>query len=197
MANFTILKQILGGLTEIRTVEVSAGAADAGKVPNTNAAGYLDGTVLGGVVTSAGAGSSGRPLLLDSSGRIDSSSMPVGLSADTLSVVTSEAISAGDFVNVYNVSGTLTARKADCSNGREAHGFALTGAASAANVTVYFEGSNTQVSGKTPGARQYLSTAGATSGTAPTTAGYILQYVGVATSATAINFEGDQPITLA
>lgn len=197
MANITVLKQVSGELTEIRTVEVSTGATDAAKVVSTKSDGTIDSSVLGGVVTSAGAASAGRPLLLDSSGRIDSSSMPVGLAADTLSVVTSEAISAGDYVNVYNNSGTLTARKADCSNGREAHGFALVGAASAANVAVYFEGSNTQVSGKTPGARQYLSTAGATTATAPTTAGNILQYIGIATSATSINFEGDRPITLA
>jgi hypothetical protein len=123
--------------------------------------------------------------------------MPVGITADTKIATASETISAGAFVNFHNSSG-LKVRNADASNGRPAHGFTLLGGASAASVTCLLEGTNTAVSGKTPGATQFLAaTPGTTTETAPTTAGQIVQIVGVALLATEISFEPDSPITLA
>lgn len=198
MANRTFLKMLAGLLAEERTVEVSAGAGDAGKIPNVNASGVLDPTVINAVQVSAGAGSAAKVAALDSSGRLDSSMMPVGVAADSRTLTTSEAIAAGAWVNIFNSSGSK-ARNADASNGREAHGFTLLGAASGASCVVYFEGTNTAVSGKTPGARQFLSasTPGASTETAPSTAGQLVQQLGFATLATEVNAQVLQPVTLA
>jgi hypothetical protein len=195
MANRTFLKD---PQNFERTVEVSAGVADAGKIPNVNAAGVLDRTVTNAVQTSAGAPSSGQLAALDSSGRLDSTMMPVGVAADTAVITTSEVIAAGAWVNIFNSSGAK-ARNADASNSREAHGFTLLGAGSGAPCTVYLEGVDTAVSGKTPGATQYLSdvTPGASQETQPVTAGHLLQRLGVATSATSISAMIQTPVTLA
>lgn len=193
------LKQVSGVLTEVVTVSTSGGSGDADKIPSLGAAGILALSIVNGTVASAGSGDSGKLSALDSSGKLDTSVMPVGIGADTASIVTTENLAAGDYVNIFNSTGAK-ARRADASNGRQAHGFVLAGVTSPAAATVYFAGQNTQVSSKTPGATQYLSdaTPGATTETAPTTAAHLLQVVGVAISATAINTDVlGQPITLA
>ena len=65
---------------------------------------------VAGLVASAGAADAGKIPALDANGRIDQSMMPVGIGADTKLIVTSEALTAGDFVNIYDVSGTATCR---------------------------------------------------------------------------------------
>lgn len=150
------------------------------------------------IQSSAGAGDAGKIPALDSAGRLDTSMMPVGIGADTKSIVTSENLAAGDLVNVYNNGGTLNARKADATNGRRAHGFVLAATTSPASATVYFEGTITGLTGLTPGSTMYVSaTAGVATATAPTTAGYISQEIGAALTSTEISFEPQQPITLA
>lgn len=151
-------------------------------------------------VTSSGAADDGKIVALDSSGRLDASVLPVGIGADTATIQASEALAAGDFVNIHNVSGSPRVRKADASTaGKEAHGFVLTAASAGANATVYFEGQNTQVTGKTPGARQYLSatTPGATTETPPSGSGSVVQYLGVAVSGTSISTEIEDGVILA
>ena len=125
--------------------------------------------------------------------------MPSGIGADTEVMATSENLSAGDLVNVWNDAGTRKARKADASNGRRAHGFVLAGTTSPANATVYFSGDLTGLTSIVPGTAYYLSgaTAGAITATAPSTAGHISQEIGIGISTTAITFEQQQPITLA
>ena len=154
-------------------------------------------TQVFGVQTSAGAGNAGDIVSLDDTGRIDNSLMPVGIGADTASIQASEALAAGDFVNVWN-SGGARVRKADATTaGKDAHGFVLAAVSSGANATVYFEGTNTQVSGQTPG-RVFLQTTAGTAGTTvPSTSGNVVQALGVATGATSINFECGTPVTLA
>lgn len=147
--------------------------------------------------SSAGAGDSGKIPALDGSGRLDNSMMPVGIGADTAVVEASENLAAGDFVNIHNSTGARV-RKADASAaGKEAHGFVLAAVTSGQNATVYFEGTNTQVSGATPGPVFLDTTAGASTSTAPSTAGQVVQRLGVAVSATAINFEPQPHIVLA
>lgn len=158
-----------GTLTEVAANQTSAGAADAGKIP-----------------------------ALDDNGRLDNSMMPVGIGADTASIEASEALSAGDLVNIWNSTGAK-ARKADAATaGKEAHGFVLAAVSSGATATVYFEGTNTQVTGLTPGV-QFLSAAtpGAATATAPSGAGNVVQRVGFASAATALNFQAHDPIVLA
>lgn len=162
-----------------------------------NNAGVL--TETEATVTSAGAANAGDIPALDGTGRLDNSVMPVGIGADTASITASENLAAGDFVNIYNDAGDAKARKADAStSGKYAHGFVLAAVDSGDPAVVYFEGPNTQVTGATPG-EVFLSatTAGGFTSSAPSTAGQVVQKIGVATSATSINFEWLHPIVLA
>src|SRR3954462_1256812 len=122
MAGDKYLYNNTGTITEKASVQSSAGAGDAGKIP-----------------------------ALDSAGRLDSSFMPVGIAADTASITASEALAAGDLVNIWNSTGAKV-RKADATTaGKEAHGFVLAAVSSSATATVYFEGTDTGVSGLTAG----------------------------------------------
>ena len=151
MAGDKYLKQVSGVLTEQGATQTSAGAGDAGKIP-----------------------------ALDSAGRLDSSMMPVGIGADTAVITASEALAAGDFVNVYDAAGAFTVRKADATTaGKEAHGFVLAAVESAAPATVYFEGTNTQVTGMTPGNVYLAATAGVATATAHSSTGNVVQKLGV------------------
>lgn len=150
-----------------------------------------------GIVTSGGAGDAGKLPALDGSGRLDNSVMPTGIGADTASIAASENLAAGDLVNIHNSTGAKV-RKADATtSGKEAHGFVIAAVTSGQNATVYFEGTNSQVSGLTPGPQFLGTTAGAATGTAPSGSGNVVQRVGVATSATSLNFESNAPIVLA
>jgi len=191
------IKNNAGALTEEAALTTSAGAGDAQRVPALNASGVLDLTITNGKNTSAGAGDAGKLVALDSSGRIDNTMMPVGIGADTASITTSEALSAGDLVNIWNSSGAKV-RKADATvAGKEAHGFVLSAYGSSASATVYFEGTNTGVTGLTPGNLFLSTTAGLCTSTAPSASGNAVQRVGFAISATAMNFQSQPPITLA
>lgn len=157
-----------GTLTEVSAVQASAGAGDAGKIP-----------------------------ALDAAGRFDASMMPVGIGADTATITASEALSAGDWVNVWNSTGAKV-RKADATTaGKEAHGFVLAAVSNGAAATVYFEGQNTAVTGQTAGVVYLSTTAGAGSATAPTGAGNVVQRIGFAVSATSVNFQSQPPVVLA
>ena len=182
-----------GQLQEVASISTSAGAADAGKIIATNASGQIDVSFLNTTVSS----SPNKLVMTGADGRLDISVLPVGVGADTAVIPASEALAAGDLVNIWNNSGTANVRKADASTaGKEAHGFVLAAVASGASATVYFEGTNTQLSGLTPG-RQYLSTTpGKCSSTAPTGSGQVVQVVGFAISATAMNFQSRIPIVL-
>jgi hypothetical protein len=113
------------------------------------------------------------------------------------SIVCSENLTAGDFINVWNSAGAAV-RKADASvAGKDAHGFVTASFISGASAVVYFEGTNTGVTGQTPG-RVFLSTSpGLATSIAPSTTGNVVQCIGVATSATSINFKSNLPVTLA
>src|SRR4029077_4632052 len=106
-----------------------------------------------------------------------------------------EALSAGDFVNLFNASG-LTARRADAGTARRAHGYVKAAVTAGGGATVYFEGPNDQVAGYTPGATVFLGAAGAATETPPSAAGAIVQVLGVAVGAGEINFEPAEPVTL-
>ena len=73
----------------------------------------------------------------------------------------------------------------------------LAAVASGASATVYFNGTNTAVTGATPGNVFLATTAGSFTSTAPSGAGNVVQYIGCAVSATAINFVRGIPVTLA
>lgn len=163
---------------------------------------YISGkfTELVGVDTSSGAGDAGKIVHLGSSGRLSTTMMPEGIGADTVSLVASEGLAAGAWINIWNDSGTPTMRNADASGADQAKavdGFVLEAVTSGATGIAYKEGNNTQVSGMTPGSDVFMSaTPGAGTHTAPTTAGHTVQRIGKATSATSVDFERGIPVTL-
>jgi len=170
MSTQRVLELVNGKITQVPAKDVSAGAGDAGKV-----------------------------VALNSTGRIDESMMPVGIGADVKSILASENISAGKYVNIYDDAGVAKIRLADNSNGREAHGWVLASVTSGSNGLVYFEAANTALTGLVSGERQYLDVAGGVTSTPPTFAGgaTISQFLGVAVSATEINTDIDDVVVLA
>jgi len=172
MAADKYLKQLNGVLTEVAATQTSSGAGDAGKIV----------------------------ALADATGKLDMSVMPTGIGSETDTVTTSEALLAGDFVNVWASTGAK-ARKADASvAGKEATHFVLTGYGSGVSATLYrISQTNTSLTGMTPGAKQYLSptTAGQRTETVPSGAGQVIQLLGVAISATELVFQPAMPVTLA
>lgn len=192
------IKNVSGSLTEEAALTTSAGAGDANAIPALNASGVLDITIINGKNTSAGAGDAGKTVVLDAAGRISSTMMPVGIGADTATITASENLAAGDFVNIWNNAGTPNVRKADATTaGKHAMGFVLSAVTASNPATVYFEGTNTSVTGQTAGQVFLAITAGQATATAPSAAGNIVQRIGFAVSATAINFQAGTPITLA
>jgi hypothetical protein len=150
------------------------------------------------ITTSTGVSDAGKILATDANGKIDSSFMPAGIGAASEVMVASEALTAGDFVNIWLDTGTRKARKADASNGRAANGFVTTNVALNANATVILQGANSNLTGLTIGSRYFLSatTPGGSTLTAPTTISHIIQELGIAVSATSINFEYDSITTI-
>lgn len=171
MAGNKYIQNNAGVLTEAVAVQISGGAADAGKIP-----------------------------ALDPSGRFDSSMMPVGLGAEADVIPASENLAAGDLVNIWSNAGVANARKADATTaGKVAVGFVLAAVTAPSNATVYRASqSNTQVSGLTPGAKYFLSTtAGGITATAPSGSGNVVQAVGTAINATTLSFNPGDVIVLA
>lgn len=148
-------------------------------------------TMVTAISSSAGSADANKIVATGSNGRLDMSMMPVGVGAAVQTIVASEALAAGDLVNIWNNAGARNVRKADASNARPAHGFVLTAVTSGQNATVYQQGENSSLSGLTPGALQFLGNSGAITTTAPTAANSIVQEVGYALSTTAILFEYD------
>jgi hypothetical protein len=170
MAANQFLTYIGNALQLVTSIVSSSGAADGNKIPQT-----------------------------DASGRLDLTFMPVGLAPDTQTVLASEALSGGDFVNVYDNAGTPNVRKADADNGRPANGFVLGAVASAANATVYRSGSNTALTGLDVGEYYYLGApAGSVDPNVPAfVSGNVIQGLGFAVSTTAIAFQPTQAVYVA
>ena len=152
-------------------------------------------TEVEATATSAGAGDAGKVVALDGSGKLDSSVLPAGVGQNVSLLPSFENLAAGDWVNVFDDSGTAKVRKADNSNGRRAHGFVRATFTAPATATVYGPGElNDQLAGLTLGAEYFLGIAAAETATAPTAAGSIVQGIGVAESATAIRFSPAIPM---
>lgn len=187
------LKRLAGGqLSEEAAIQSGTGAD---RIVATGADGVIAASLLNAKNTTAGAGDANKIPQLGADGRLDESFMPVGIAAETATATASEAISAGNLVNLYNNAGVLTARKADAATNKPAHGYAKAAIASAATGVVHFEGKISGLTGLTPG-DVYLGAAGAVTATAPTATGSCSQLVGTATSATEVNFNPDTAILL-
>lgn len=156
-----------GLLKWVKSINASTGVADADKIITTDATGLIDTSLIPAIV-----GTTFREL------------------------EATVALSAGDFVNIYNDTGTAKCRKADASLAREANGFVLDAVLINGTATVYLDGVNTEVTGFTAGEQVFLSatTAGEATETAVAeTVGYINQVLGTAVSSTAIAFEFNPP----
>jgi hypothetical protein len=166
MAAPKYLKQASGSIEEV-VAATTGGAPDAEKIPS-----------------------------LDANGRLTAAMMPVGIGAEVKVIVASEALGAGDFVNIWDDSGTLKARLADASADKPAHGYVIAAVESAANATVYCDGINDQLTGMSGGPLMYLSGAvpGAPTATPPSTSGHYVQRLGARLSATELAFVPDLTI---
>lgn len=106
-----------------------------------------------------------------------------------LNVIAGETVALGDLCNIYVDTGVTKIRKAKATdNTKPVHGFCSTigGIAAGTSGTITLVGTLVYATSLTPGARYFLSeiTAGQYTTTAPSTAGNIVQAVGVAISAT-------------
>lgn len=140
---------------------------------------------------------SGQIVALNNTGLLDATMMPAGIGATAVQAVANSAISAGQLVNLYNVSGTLTAKPADNSTPAFAVAYAVNAVAQGATGTFNLQsGTITGLSGLIPGTIYLLGTNGGFTVTAPTAVGSIIQQVGVATSATTLEFQPGYPTTI-
>ena len=137
---------------------------------------------------SSGVPNAGEIPALDANGKLDQSLMPAGVAPDTTVLDASEALAAGDYLNMWDDTGTMKLRLADNSNDRRAHGFTKEAVALGNPVIMFRETTNSFRTGQTVGTRQYLGTLGQSTESTPT-GSVILQYLGTAHSATEINIE--------
>lgn len=151
---------------------------------------------VAGTQTSTGATEAGKIVALNDDGVLDETLMPPGIVPLVYKVVASEALVAGNFVNLWDDSGTLKARKADATTiDKKADGYVRDNADADEEVNVYVEDWNDKLSGLTLGAEYFLSdsTPGGVTATAPSTGTHIVQYLGKAVSATKLIVEIDRP----
>ena len=150
-----------------------------------------------GLAISSGTPDGSKIVMTSSNGRLDVTLMPIGIGAATQSMVASEALVSGDFVNIFDAAGVPNCRKADSTNSRAANGFVTSAVASAASATVFLSGPNTARTALVSGSLYFLGTAGNVSLTAPSVVGNIIQEIGVAANPTCISFDFDTPTTIA
>lgn len=143
------------------------------------------------LVSSSGAPDASKLVQTDPGGKLDPSLFPAGFGADVTVLEASEALSAGDFVNIFDDGGTIKVRKAQANSiATKADGFVLAAVSAAANASVYRRGENNQLT-LTAGSRYFLSpsTPGSVDVAAPSGNNEIVQPLGVAHSTTAMDFE--------
>lgn len=110
---------------------------------------------------SAGSADAGALVALDDTGRLSESLLPLGVGVQVDILPASEALDAGDFVNIYDDAGAAKARKADNSNGRPADGFVSTAVTVSGDATIYpLDGVNAAMAALLPGKEYWLGTAG-------------------------------------
>ena len=157
-----------GRLDRKTALDVSAGSADAGKVVALNSSGKLDATLF------------------------DSATLGGGGDA----ILCTEALAAGDWVNIFLSGGVRKCRKALAADGtKPAHGFVIAAVTSGGSATVYRGGTNTKIAltGFTTsdiGTPLFLSdsVSGGCTKTPPSTAAHLLQRLGFIADVTGLGF---------
>lgn len=157
-------------------------------------------TLVTAINVSIDAATSGNQLIsTKSDGKIDASFLPPGIGGEKIiTAIASEALAAGDFVNIWDNAGVRSVRKADASNGRPANGFVTTAFTISSSASVVLNGENTSLTGLIIGSTYFLSAtnAGKAVTVAPTGSGQIIQEIGYALTTTSINFEYDGFISI-
>ena len=176
---FLDINTTTGNLERKTAIDTSSGAGDANKIPRTGA-----------------------------DGKLSSSFLPAAGEGSSESIVASENLAAGDWINIHEVSGSRRVRKALASDAtKPVHGYVTAAVSSSANATVYTSGINGSVSttgfvAADVGKPAFLSaaTSGGCTKTPPSAAGNIIQRTGyvveVGGSNVRVQFEPTQPITL-
>jgi hypothetical protein len=146
-----------GRITRHTATDVSAGGADAGKIPALNSSGKFDSTLID----------------------------LTGITGTTYAITATEALSDGDWINIYYSSGKKCRKALATDTTKPANGFVLAAVSNGATATVYTSGVNAHVAltGFTTseiGKPVFLSagTSGGSTKTPPSTAGNFLQQVG-------------------
>lgn len=142
--------------------------------------------------TSTGVADAGKGIALNSAGELDITLLPSGVGPTVVVAPASEALLAGNYVNVWNDAGTAKGRKTDASAaGKEATGFVLTAVEAGQNATIYTDGTNNALTGLTPGERYFLSatTPGGVTTALALATGNVVQYIGTAVSETKLPFQ--------
>jgi len=155
-------------------------------------------TEVSATVTGGTAAQDGKVPALDSTGRIDQSLMPVGVTPDTYVGTASEALNPVNPFVYVKADGTI-ANASGTSGGNPCTGFILSSAAQNAQATVFFEGRVTGLTGLTAGARYYLSdaTPGGITASPVSGTGKLHQYLGRALTTSNLTFECDDHIVRA
>lgn len=162
--------------------------ADAKKIIQTDASGTIDEDLLPRrtILVGGTTGHAGMWAKLGPNGRFDISVMPEGVGAEVTVDASTEAIAAGKFCNLHSGGIRLATNS---SKDFDAVGFVLATFASGASTTMYgVSNKNSQLSGMTKGAKQFLGTAGGVTSTAPTSNNSFVQPLGRAESPTAMVF---------
>ena len=170
MADKYIQRNSLGELVEVRSVENSTGAADAGKL-----------------------------VALDDTGKLKDSLLPAQSGSTLIKAVASEAVTAGSLLNLWNNGGILSVRLANASIGRKAVGFTTQTKSSGQTVDVIMGGIMEGLSNITPSANYFLSATvpGSFGTTPPSSVGHISQTIGVGADVTSLMFNPQDPIKIA
>ena len=142
---------------------------------------------------SAGAGDAGKGVALATDGKLDPSLFPSNIGSPVYTYVASETLAAGDLVNLWNDGGTVKMRKADASVAtKQAHGYVKSAVSSGASGSMYseFGGVITGLTGLTGGNDYFLSSTvpGGVNTAVPSASGTLVQFIGVAKSATELYF---------
>jgi hypothetical protein len=124
-------------------------------------------------------------------------------SLETITVIATEAIADGDFVNIWNNNGVRQARLASATNAsKPAHGFATAAAGLGSSATIALRGANTHIPGGTftlfnLGANAFLSPTvpGKSTSIRPTGSGQVVQILGTIDDISLINFS-EKPYTI-
>ena len=154
--------------------------------------------IIGGKVkniaatTIGGSSYANLPVGTNSSGYVDVTLIDPSIGQDVFSAPAFEDLSAGDIVTLYSDAGTTKVRKADASNtAYSAIGYVKVSTLTVATATVYKYGTMSGLTGLTIGASVYLGTVGGhvtTPYESASNSGYISQQVGIASSATTLEF---------